>query len=215
MIKFSDYSIIYEVSVILTVYNRENYLKRCIDSLISQNFTNWELIAIDDGSTDNSLNVLRSYEENFPNIKVLYHENQKIAQSRNKGIFLSMGKYITFLDSDDEYAESHLLKRVEFLDDHPDIDLIYGGVKIIGNQFVRDKDNPQNFIHLSNCFIGGTFFGKRKVFIELGGFKDLEYSEDSDLIIRAKNKFKIQKFDLPTYIYHRELSDSLTNSYVP
>ena len=211
----SDFSIKYKVSVILTVYNRENYLNRSIDSLLNQNFTNWELIAIDDGSTDNSLNVLRSYEENFPNIKVLYHENQKIAQSRNKGIFLSMGKYITFLDSDDEYAEPHILKRVEFLDEHPDIDLIYGGVKIIGNQFVRDKDNPKNFIHLSNCFIGGTFFGKRKVFIELGGFKDLEYSEDSDLIIRAKNKFKIQKFDLPTYIYHRELSDSLTNSYVP
>ena len=211
----SDLSFKYEVSVILTVYNRENYLKRCIDSLISQTFTNWELIAIDDGSTDNSLKILRAYEEKFPNIKVLYQENQKIAQSRNRGIFLSSGRYITFLDSDDEYAESHLLKRVEFLDNHPEIDLIYGGVEIIGNQYVRDKDNPQNFIHLSNCFIGGTFFGKRNVFIELGGFKNLEYSEDSDLIIRAKSKFRIHKFELPTYIYHRELSDSLTNSYVP
>ncbi len=211
----SDFSIKYEVSVILTVYNRELYLKRSIDSLISQSFSNWELIAIDDGSTDNSLNVLRAYEENFPNIKILHQENQRIAQSRNRGIFLSTGKYTTFLDSDDEYSKSHLLKRVEFLNDHPDIDLLYGGVEIIGNQFVRDKDNPQNYIHLSNCFIGGTFFGKRKVFLELGGFKDLEYSEDSDLIIRAEKKFNIQKFDLPTYIYHRELSDSLTNSYVP
>ncbi|MFZ0455479.1 MAG: glycosyltransferase family A protein [Ignavibacteriaceae bacterium] len=211
----SDFSIKYEVSVILTVYNREHYLKRSIDSLINQSFSNWELIAIDDGSTDNSLNVLRSYEEDFPNIKVLHQENQRIAQSRNRGIFFSAGRYITFLDSDDEYEKSHLLKRAEFLDEHTGIDLLFGGVKVIGNQFVRDKDNPQNFIHLSNCFIGGTFFGKRKVFIELGGFKDLEYSEDSDLIIRAKNKFKIQKFDHPTYIYHRELTDSLTNSYVP
>ena len=64
----SDFSTKYKVSVILTVYNRENYLNRSIDSLLNQNFTNWELIAIDDGSTDNSLNVLRSYEENFPNI---------------------------------------------------------------------------------------------------------------------------------------------------
>jgi glycosyltransferase involved in cell wall biosynthesis len=211
----SDFSIKYEISVILTVYNRELYLRRSIDSLINQSFSNWELIAIDDGSTDNSLNVLRSYEENFPNIKVLHQENQRIAPSRNRGIFLSSGKYITFLDSDDEYEKSHLFKRIEFLHSNPDIDLLYGGVKIIGNQFVRDKDNPQKFIHLSNCFIGGTFFGKRQVFVELGGFKDLEYSEDSDLIIRAKNKFKIQKFELPTYIYHRELSDSLTNSYVP
>jgi glycosyltransferase involved in cell wall biosynthesis len=205
----------YEVSVILTVYNRELYLQRSIDSLVNQNFSNWELIAIDDGSTDNSLNVLREYEMKFPNIKILRQENRGIAPSRNRGIFLSSGKYITFLDSDDEYESSHLIKRISFLNDHPEIDLLFGGVKIIGNQFVRDKDNPQKFIHLSNCFIGGTFFGKRKVFIELSGFKDLVYSEDSDFIIRAENKFKIQKFDLPTYIYHRELSDSLTNNYVP
>lgn len=203
------------MSVILTVYNREIYLHRCIDSLIKQNFFSWELIAIDDGSTDKSLNVLKLYEKKIPNIKILHQENQGIAQSRNRGISLSSGKYITFLDSDDEYENTHLLKRVQFLNDHSEIDLLYGGFKIIGNQYVRDKDDPQNFIHLSNCFIGGTFFGKRHVFIELGGFKDLEYSEDSDFIIRAENKFKIQKFDLPTYIYHRELSDSLTNSYIP
>lgn len=210
-----DLSLKYEVSVILTVYNRELFLSRSIDSLINQRFSNWELIAIDDGSTDNSLKVLRSYEEDFPNIKILHQENQKIAQSRNRGIFFSSGKYITFLDSDDEYEKSHLLKRVEYMNENPEIDILYGGVNIIGNQFVRDKDNPDNFIHLSNCFIGGTFFGKRNVFLELGGFRDLEYSEDSDLILRAKNKFNVEKFDLSTYIYHRELSDSLTNSYVP
>lgn len=205
----------YTVSVILTVYNREVFLPRSIESLINQNFSGWELVAIDDGSTDNSLNVLRSYEKNFPNITVLHQENQKIAQSRNKGIFFSSGRYITFLDSDDEYRESHLIKRVEYMNNHPEADLLYGGVSIVGNPFVRDRNNPQNFIHLSDCYIGGTFFGKRNVFLELNGFRNLEYSEDSDLLIRAKNKFNIVKFNLPTYIYHRELSDSLTNSYVP
>jgi glycosyltransferase involved in cell wall biosynthesis len=205
----------YEVSVILTVYNRESYLSRCIESLINQNFSDWELIAIDDGSTDNSLNVLRAYEEDFPNIKVMHQENQKIAQSRNKGISVSSGKYITFLDSDDEYGKSHLLKRIEYMDKNPEVDLLYGGVKIVGNPFVRDRYNPQNFVHLSDCYIGGTFFGKRNVFLELNGFRNLNYSEDSDFLIRAKNKFNIEKFDFPTYIYHRELSDSLTNSYVP
>ena len=203
----------YKVSVILTVYNRELFLPRCIESLLKQSYLGWELIAIDDGSTDNSLDVLRDYEERYPNIKVLHQENQKIAQSRNRGIYLSSGKYITFLDSDDEYEESHLLKRVEFMESHPSIELLFGGVKIIGNEFVRDKDNPQNFIHLSNCFIGGTFFGKRKVFLELEGFRELEYSEDSDLLIRAQKVFKVQKVDFPTYIYHRELEDSLTNRF--
>ena len=62
----------YKVSVILTVYNRELYLPRCIESLLKQSFPCWELIAIDDGSTDNSLDVLRDYEEKYPNIKVLH-----------------------------------------------------------------------------------------------------------------------------------------------
>ena len=119
------------------------------------------------------------------------------------------------MDSDDEYEGSHLLSRVEYLNNHPEVDLLYGGVNIVGNPYVRDRNNPQNFIHLSDCYIGGTFFGKRNVFSELGGFRNLEYSEDSDLLIRAKQKFMVEKFDLPTYIYHRELSDSLTNSYSP
>ena len=206
----------YKISVILTVYNRSSFLSRCIGSLINQNFSDWELIAIDDGSTDNSLEILKNYEMNFFNIKVLHQaENQKIAKSRNKGIFLSSGRYITFLDSDDEYEESHLLKRFEYMKLHPNVDLLYGGVKIIGNEYVRDKDNPERFIHLSNCFIGGTFFGKRKIFLALNGFRNLEYSEDSDLLIRAKGLFNVEKFDFPTYIYHHELSDSLTNSYAP
>ena len=126
----------YEVSVILTVYNRERYLKRSIESLINQNFSNWELIAVDDGSTDNSLDVLRLYQGDYPDIKVLHQENQGIAQSRNRGIFQSSGKYITFLDSDDEYEKSHILKRVQYLNDHPEIDLLFGGVKLFS---VKEK----------------------------------------------------------------------------
>ena len=80
---------------------------------------------------------------------------------------------------------------------------------------LQQQDNPERFIHLSNCFIGGTFFGKRKIFLALNGFRNLEYSEDSDLLIRAKGLFNVEKFDFPTYIYHHELSDSLTNSYAP
>jgi glycosyltransferase involved in cell wall biosynthesis len=205
----------YKVSVILTVYNRASYLPRCIESLIKQDFSNWELIAIDDGSTDDTLNILKNYEKDFSNIKVFSHENMKIAQSRNKGINLSSGKYITFLDSDDEYEKSHLSKRIFYMQKNPKTDLIYGGVSIVGNPYVRDKDNPSNFIHLSKCFIGGTFFGKRNVFLSLGGFRDLEYSEDSDFLIRAKEKFNVEEVDSPTYIYHRELSDSLTNNYAP
>ena len=203
------------VSVILTVFNRENSLKRSINSLLAQSFSHWELIAIDDGSSDGSYQILSEYESLFNNIKVYRQENRKLAFSRNRGISLSSGDFITFLDSDDEYEPDHILMRLNYMRDHPDIDFIHGGVKIIGNQYVRDKDNPHNFIHLSECTIGATFFGKRCVFQTLNGFKNNIYSEDSEFLKRASEQFKIKKVNFNTYIYHREIPDSITHNYAP
>lgn len=152
------------VSVILTVFNRENYLRRSIDSLLAQSFCEWELIAIDDGSEDNSFNILKEYENLFKSIKIFKQKNMKLAFSRNRGIKLSSGDFITFLDSDDEYETDHLLLRMNYVNDHPDVEFIHGGVKIIGDEFVRDKNNPFGFVHLSECTIGATFLGKDMCF---------------------------------------------------
>lgn len=203
----------YEVSVILAFYNRAKYLERCINSLVSQSFKNWELIGIDDGSEDNSFEVLETFQKSNSNIRLFRQQNMKLPLSRNRGIKESSGRYITFLDSDDEYLQDHLLKRVEFMAKHPEVGLIHGGVEIIGNEYVRDKNNPNEFIHLSQCTIGATFFGKRNVFTELNGFKNLEYSEDSEFLERAKTKFKIEKVNFNTYRYYRDAPDSITNSF--
>ncbi len=205
----------YEVSVILTVYNRAIYLNRSIDSLLKQSFKNWELIAIDDGSEDNSFQILKDYYSKFPNIKIMRHENIKLPLSRNRGIKNASGKYLTFLDSDDEYEVDHLLTRVRYLEEHHAVDLIHGGVNIIGDEYVRDKNNPKKFIHLSKCTIGATFFGKRNVFLELDGFRNLNYSEDSEFLERAEKYFHVDKVDFNTYRYHRDTPDSITNTYAP
>jgi glycosyltransferase involved in cell wall biosynthesis len=202
-----------EVSVILSVFNRAQYLHRCINSLLYQSFKNWELVAIDDGSEDNSFEVLKEYQVNNPGIVIISHKNMKLPLSRNKGIVASRGRYITFLDSDDEYINDHLMKRVEFMNNHPEVDMICGGVEIIGNKYVRDKNNPLEFIHLSYCSIGATFFGRRNVFLMLNGFKNLEYSEDSDFLERAEKSFHIEKVNFNTYKYYRETPDSITNNY--
>ena len=126
---------------------------------------------------------------------------------------VSTGKYITFLDSDDEYAKDHLIKRVEYLDNQPEVDMIHGGVEIVGNEYVRDKNNPSKFIHLSECSVGATFFGRRNVFIKLNGFRNLAYSEDSDFLERAQKCFHVEKVAFNTYKYYREAPDSITNTY--
>ncbi|MGA8262964.1 MAG: glycosyltransferase family 2 protein [Ignavibacteriaceae bacterium] len=210
-----DNYLVPDITVILTTYNREKYIRRCIESIIGQKFKNWKLIAIDDGSEDGSLNILKDYELQYKNIEVLHQENRKLAISRNRGIRLTESKYLTFIDSDDEYAEDHLGKRIKFMEVNPHIDLIHGGTKIIGNEFVRDKDNPDKFIHLSECSIGGTFLGKTKIFKSLNGFRNISYSEDSDFLERAEKLFNVKKVSFDTYIYHRELEDSITNLYVP
>ncbi len=200
------------VSIIMPVYNRQSYLQRAIDSVLTQNYDNWELVTVDDGSHDYSPYLLEIYKAHSPKIKVVYQNHERLPAARNNGIRNSTGSLITFLDSDDEFTKDHLELRVKYLDQNPEIDLLHGGVKIIGNEFVPDKENPQKLIHLSKCIIGATFFGRRKVFIDLNGFKDIPYSEDSEFLERVLENYQIKKIDFPTYIYHREIPDSITNS---
>lgn len=194
----------------MPIYNRELYLKRAIESVIKQTYSNWELIAIDDGSSDYSPFIVEEYAFLSEKIKLIIQKHSNLPAAKNNGIRNSGGQLITFLDSDDEYKENHIQLRVEYLLNNPGIDLIHGGVEIIGIAFVPDKNDPHKMIHLSECAIGATFFGKRKVFIESGGFRDIFYSEDSEFLERVIEKFSVRKVDFPTYVYHREVEDSIT-----
>jgi glycosyltransferase involved in cell wall biosynthesis len=201
-----------DVSVILTAYNRRNFLKRSIESGLNQTVKNIELIIIDDGSSDDTFTLVNSYVMKYDNIRYIKHKNKKLPLTENAGIALSSGKFISFLGSDDEYEPQHLELRLNFMNLHPDIDMIHGGLKIIGNPYVKDFYDNTKLIHVKDCYVGGTFFGKRKVFFELNGFANIPYSEDRELIERAGKIFKIQKVDFPTYIYYRNTEGSITNS---
>lgn len=199
------------VSIIMPVYNRQSYIQKAITSVLNQTYNNWELIIVDDGSNDYSPFIAEKFVTLSEKVKLILQDHKNLSSAKNNGIGNSSGDFITFLDSDDEYKPDHIELRVKYLLNNTDVDLIHGGIQIIGDEFVPDKDNPDKLIHLSKCVIGATFFGRRKVFISSGGFKDLSYSEDSEFYERIKFSFKIQKVEFPTYIYHREISDSITN----
>jgi hypothetical protein len=132
--------------------------------------------------------------------------------SKNEGINLATGRFISFLDSDDEYGPEHLHSRKTILIQNPSVSFLYGGVKVIGNQFVPDRFNPEKRIHLSECVIGGTFFIDRVTLLRLKGFKNILLGTDSDLFERAVIAGVLMKeTGLPTYIYHHETEDSITN----
>ena len=200
-----------DISVITAVYNRETYIERALDSILKQTFDNWEIIVIDDGSTDDTLKILLDYQRRFYNFTVASKRHQNVSASRNDGIELSRGNFITFLDSDDEFLPEHLKLRYKLMMNYPEIDLLHGGVKIIGDEFVADRKNPEKLVPLSQCAIGATFFGKRKVFENLGGFDEISYAEDSNFLEKAERVFKVKKVYYPTYIYHHDTPDSITN----
>jgi glycosyltransferase involved in cell wall biosynthesis len=199
-----------KVSVIIPLYNRRKYIKAAIESVLNQSYRQIELIIIDDGSTDNVEKVLFPILKNNPSIIYLRQSNKGPATALNTGMKLASGEYISFLDSDDEYKKDHIKKRITYFKNNA-ADLTYSTAEIIGKEadmYVPDARNKNKLIHLNDCIIGGTFFGKKEVFLKLNGFKDI-YAYDFDFYNRAMKKFKVVKLEMPTYIYHRNTPDSI------
>lgn len=198
------FDIIPEISIILCTYNRAKYLNQCIDSVVNQTFKDWELIVVDDGSQDNSFEIINPYIEEYNNIRYLKHRNKKQCYAKNAGIQASFGRYITFIDSDDTYKPYHLESRIEYMKAHPEIDLIEGGFATEEEIWLADYYNPGQKINLRECILGPTFFGPRHVFFKLQGFKHFVYGEDTDFWARAEKIFRTQKITQPeTYLYTR------------
>lgn len=202
-------------SIIITTYNRAGIIKKALDSLLSQTEKEWEAIIIDDESSDDTYARILPYLKEYGSFRYYRKAHSGEAMSKNKGIYLSTGKFVSFLDSDDEYNPSHLLSRKAILLHDPSIRFLYGGVHIIGNQYVPDRFDYNKKINLSECAIGGTFFIERKTLIQLKGFRKIVLGTDADLFERAlKADIQMRETKLPTYIYHHENEDSITNMMI-
>lgn len=200
----------YLISVIVTVFNRRKKFQRAINSIFSQSITNFEIIIIDDGSTDGIEKIIIPLTKSHPFIKYLRHSNRGPALSLNAGILISEGNYVAFLDSDDEYGPYYLERRIEFMQKEK-CDLLHSPATLIGKEkdfFVPDVRNRKRLIHLNKCVIGATFFGKKEIFLKLGGFSNV-YSYDSIFLKKAKLKFKVKEFIEYSYIYYRDSRDSI------
>ena len=196
------------ISVILPTFERAHLLPRSIGSVLAQTLTDWELLVIDDGSTDNTARLVRGWSRKTARMRYLHQANRGVGAARNLGIQRARGRYIACLDSDDEYFPKHLETRLSLLRRH-NLDLVQGGVRVLGKDWTVDFFDPQRLVRLSECVIGGTLFGEREVFVALGGFGDLSYGEDLDLWLRARRRFKVATFPNPsTYCLH-ETPDSL------
>jgi len=199
-----------KVSVLMTVFNTNLiYTKRAIDSVLKQDFQDFELIIIDDGSKENNRESLMDYVEQYEDkITYIRHSNRGQSASVNRGVLYSLGEYITILDSDDEYKPNHLSTCLREINDS---DLICSTTETIvdsdNDYYVPDKNDLSKLIHLDDVILFGTLFGLKKVFMSID-FKT-GFSADSDFFDRANKLFNVKKLDLRTYIYHRNIPNSI------
>jgi glycosyltransferase involved in cell wall biosynthesis len=201
-----------EISVVLPTFNRASDLDRAIASVRAQTFTGFELLIVDDGSSDGTFQVAAAHVRADPRVRYLHHANRKLGFSRNVGIQASVGRYLAFLDSDDTYRPGYLASRRTYCQSHPDVDLIQGGFVVEGNPNpeVVDYFDSTRRVSLYDCVVGPTFFGKREVFWALAGFQDIAYGEDTDFWARASQRFRVETVKSPVEYVKYETPDSIT-----
>lgn len=133
------------ISVVIPVYNAQDGIKRCVDSLLNQSFKNFEIILLNDGSKDNSLNILKEYELKYSFVRVIDKQNEGVAVTRNKGILLAEGEYTMFMDNDD-FVDSDYIETFYQAIHEKKLDLVIGGYKRVNkdNQIIFSQDIQQS-----------------------------------------------------------------------
>ena len=202
-----------KISIIISVYNEENYLKRCLDSVISQSYKNLEIIIVDDGSTDNSLNICLEYQKNDKRIKVIHQENKGLCASRNNGLSNATGDYIWFIDGDDFIEENSLEVIKPYLNNYDIIVFNYNEVrdnKLIKMNDTKEYDNVNKKYILGYIGVWNKIF-KREI---LEGEKFPEGYMHDDIYLIPTFGLKTNKIVFVNeYLYnHVNRSSSITNS---
>lgn len=197
------------ISVLMSVYNGEEFLNEAIDSILNQTYEDFEFIILDDGSSDNSLDIIKSYEDN----RIRIHSssiNMGLVYQLNRGLALSKGKYIARMDADDISLPERFERQVAFLDNNPKIGVLGTSFQILDeNDFLQPLvklPTHNNFIkwHLCfrNCFAHPTMMMKRDVIVKAGGYdKEMQYAEDYDLWRRLSVITNLSNLDEVLVLY--------------
>ncbi|MBL7069008.1 MAG: glycosyltransferase [Candidatus Omnitrophica bacterium] len=197
MITFSSHKP--KVSIVIPSYNRARFLPEAIDSVIIQTYRNFEIVVVDDGSTDNTKEIMAEYVKKYTSkVRYFYQENQGEAGARNRGIKESRGEYIAFLDSDDIWVQDKLEIQVRLLADNPDVGLTYGRAKRVNEKGEYLDMKPTQPAIKAIHFLQGkrltmmTVMVHKKCFSHIGLFdKKLKVGVDTDMWLRLAFKYKI------------------------
>jgi glycosyltransferase involved in cell wall biosynthesis len=192
-----------EISIILCVKNGESSIREAIDSLFLQTETSWDLIVINDGSTDSTQKILEEFLRLDPErVQVFQQENIGLTKSLNRAIKMTKGKYIARMDADDICSPDRLAIQLSVIK-RDSFDFV------VSRAFKDQKNIPSNLVFwliskqalkLDNFFVHGTFFGKREIFLKLLYDEKLRFAQDYDFILRLlKGNYKMGYIFKPLY----------------
>jgi glycosyltransferase involved in cell wall biosynthesis len=187
------------VSVIMAAYNAEKYLKEAIGSILSQTLSDFELIVVNDCSTDRTSEILRSYDDARMRV-VTHHKNEGVATSRNDAIKIARGGLIAVMDADDISYPDRLKVQVAFMDSHPDVGLVGSaiydnideeGFVLYTSYLPEDNEAIQETLLRKWCFVHPSIMFRKVVVEKAGGYrKEFEPAEDHDFILRVLDYYK-------------------------
>jgi len=216
------------VSVIIPTYNRSGMLEQALRSVYAQTFKDFELIVVDDGSTDNTAKVMEKYARQ---IKYLPKKNGGVASARNLGLKAATGDLVAWLDDDDYFLPDKLEKQVKYMALHPEVGLVYTGMLMIdttGIHQTRTYIIPPHYKSCSeirnvlarNCFFGNSTVMMRKECFDRAGFFDenLKHTVDYDMWLRVAAYFRFGCVPevLAVYRWHgRQISMHRDNRILP
>lgn len=215
------------VTVLMPVYNGEKYLKLAIDSILAQTFKDFELLIINDGSTDGTQTIIESYKD--PRIRVHSQKNQGVAQSLNTGIKLAVGHYVWRHDADDICLPEQLQTQLDFLTAHPNFALVSTQIAFMtdNGKIAHDYKQPKDAFFQNQPFVKverkqfnpyspithATVLIKKEVFNTIGGYRtEFKTSEDTDLWLRIIERYDAAVLHYCSY-FVRMNSTSATQVY--
>jgi glycosyltransferase involved in cell wall biosynthesis len=202
------------ISIVLPTYNGSHYLREAIDSCLAQTYQNWELIVVDDCSTDGTPEIIAEYAGRDSRVRSIRHEvNRKLPQALNTGHAAARGEYLTWTSDDNRFFPAAIEEMTRFLEQHPSVALVYSDCVLIDEhgKYLRDfpSQPPSRLAYVDTL---ACFLYRRSMYETLGGYDaDLFLAEDYEYWLRAYRQFEFAQLHQVLYEY-RWHNESLTKS---
>lgn len=196
------------VSVLMSVYNGHNYLKESIESILSQTFSNFEFIIVNDGSEDESLDVILDFFQKDRRIVIISQQNIGLTKSLNRGINIAQGKYIARQDADDKSMSCRLKILTDSIKNQELVITLWrrinknGKTKGLMEHVLKwfPKNVQYHIVRYRNLYVHGTFFFERKAALKIGGYRPFfRFSQDYDFLLRMQEQFGLRLIRHPLY----------------